>query len=159
MPNIVTSFGLNESITQWSSRGRLTEMFTCKYEGEDLQQEQAAQCGALDSIPKEALAETRELSGAHSQKQEGNSSDLSVLVGRPHRKKFSVADLLSQGVRDKRSEQSPWLGRCCLLGLGASGGGEGLQFPKETIVSCLGVAQMVVFSSVSQDVNGLAPVG
>lgn len=48
--------------------------------------------------------------------------------------------------------------RCCPPGLGASGEGEGLYFPKETIVSCRGVAQMVVFSSVSQDTNGLAHV-
>jgi hypothetical protein len=37
-----------------------------------------------------------------------------------------------------RNEQSP-LTRCCPLGLGASGSQEGLHFPEETIVSCLGV--------------------
>lgn len=36
------------------------------------------------------------------------------------------------------------------LELGVSGEGEGLYFPKETIVSCGGAAQMVVFCSVSQ---------
>lgn len=48
--------------------------------------------------------------------------------------------------------------RYCPLGFGASGEGEGLYFPKETIVSCRGVVQMVVFCSVSQGTNGLAHV-
>lgn len=47
-----------------------------QWSGEHLQ---LAQCGTLKSIPEEALAENREPGGGHPQKQEGSSSDRSVL--------------------------------------------------------------------------------